>query len=304
MLSHDVTRHIELRRGLGFKYRVQATLLRSYADFAEALGDKVIRTQTVKSWAALAPSAAQRRNRSLTVRRLARELHAEDPNHEVPPADLFGRPHRDRRTPHIYTTGELERLLGAAAQLRPPGSLRPVTYSTLFALIATTGLRVSEALALTLEDVSDDGLIIRATKFRKSRLVPLHETTRGALQRYVEHRMRPAPLEPTVFVGLGGRALSYSTVVSVFLRVARASGLRGGPGERGPRIHDLRHAFAVRALEQCARYEGGVARHILALSTFLGHAHVSDTYWYLQATPTLMAQIAADGEELHREGRS
>lgn len=301
MLSNDIDRHIELRRALGFKYRVQASLLRSYARFAEERGDEVVRILTVTDWAGQACSIAQRRNRLLTVRRLAKELHAEDTRHEIPPAGLFGRRCYERRIPHIYTQDELSLLFTATAQLKPRDSLRPITYSTLFALLATVGLRVSEALALSGNDICDDGLSIRATKFRKSRLVPIHQTTQRALQCYLAHRLRPPTVDSHVFVGLGGHALSYSTVCTVFLCVARQCGLRGAPGQGGPRLHDLRHSFAVKALEQCIEYEGGVAQHILALSTFLGHAHVSDTYWYLQATPTLMRQVANASEALHEE---
>ena len=303
MLSDEVTHHIELRQALGFKYRVAATLLRSYARFAEACGDDVVRTPTVMAWALQAPSPAQRRNRLLTVRRFATALHAENPRHQLPHPDALGRCCYRRRAPHIYAPSEVVALIDTAAKLTPQGSLRPVTYSTLFALIATTGLRISEALALTCNDLTDDGLVVRATKFRKSRLVPLHETARNALQRYVEHPFHPTVASSHVFVGLSGKALAYPTVITVFLAVARACGVRGAPGQRGARLHDLRHTFAVRALERSASYPGGIARHITALSTYLGHAHIDDTYWYLQVTPALLAQVASEAETLHQRER-
>jgi integrase len=161
-------------------------------------------------------------------------------------------------------------------------------------------LRISEALALRLEDLTADGLVIRQTKFHKSRLVPLHETTRHALQVYLAARARLATVDDMLFVSPSGKAPAYPTVVSIFLRLVRSVGLRGGPGQRGPRLHDLRHTFAVRSLERCGHNRAAVARHLVALGTYLGHAHVTDTYWYLQATPVLMAQIAAAGEALHR----
>jgi len=201
--------------------------------------------------------------------------------------------------PHIYTSCEVAALIGTAAQLAPQGSLRPITYSTLFALIASTGLRSSEALALTLDDLTPDGLLVRATKFRKSRLVPLHESVRCGLQHYIAHPLRPSSATTSVFVGLNGKPIGYPTVIGVFLGVARSCGLRGAVGKGGARLHDLRHTFAVRALESSAQHPGGSDHHITALSTYLGHAHLSDTYWYLSTTPALLAGVAAQAEALH-----
>jgi integrase len=300
MLSEDVNRYVEHHRALGFKYRIQDRLLRNFAAFAEAQGDEAVRTQRALDWAGQAPSPQQRRNRLLTVRRFARAMQAEDARYQVPPTNAFGRVAFKRRTPHIYTAKEIMALLKAAARLTPEGSIRPATYTTLFALLAATGLRSSEALALTLEDVTDDGLLIRETKFRKSRLVPLHETVQRRLDEYLIRRTQVGTSSPAVFVSQQGTALSYSTVVTVFLSLIRAIGLRAGPGQPGPCLHDLRHTFAVRSLEQCGTDPDNVKRHMLALSTYLGHAHVSDTYWYLQATPKLMTQIAEAGENLHQ----
>lgn len=304
MLSHDVTHFVDLRRALGYTYRVQGQLLHRFAAFAEGRGECHVRTQTVLDWARQAPSAAQRRNRLLTVRRLACALQSEDSRHEVPPADAFGRRPRRRRTPHVFSRDEIARLLRAAAELSPPGSIRPATYRTLFALIAATGLRISEALKLQLGDLTEEGLLIRATKFHKSRLVPIHETTRQGLQRYLDLRARIAPANPAVFVSPRGTGLPYSTVIAIFLSVARAAGLRDGPSHRGPRLHDLRHTFAIRSLEQCASEPKAVARHMVALSTYLGHTHLSDTYWYLQATPKLLEVVASAAERLHTGGVS
>ena len=300
MLSDDVHRYVQRHRALGFKYRIQNGLLCNFAAFAAAHDDDVVRTQRVLDWAGQAPSPQQRRNRLLTVRRFAQAMQAEDKRHQVPPTDAFGRVAFKRRTPYIYTDDEIMRLLKAAAKLTPKGSIRPATYTTLFALLAATGLRSSEALALTLEDVTDDGLLIRESKFRKSRLVPLHETVQRRLGEYLKRRAQVGTSSPAVFVSPQGAALSYSTVVTVFLGLVRAIGLRAGPGQPGPCLHDLRHTFAVHSLEQCGSEPDNVKRHMLALSTYLGHAHVSDTYWYLQATPKLMTQIAMDGENLHQ----
>ena len=161
-------------------------------------------------------------------------------------------------------------------------------------------MRVSEAISLRLGDVTDDGLIIAQTKFKKSRLLPLHFTTRQALDHYLAVRITQPTQSDALFISHQRTPPAYPTVVTVFLQVARAIGLRGEPGSRGARIHDLRHTFAVRSLEQCAHDGQAVARHITALSTYLGHAHVTDTYWYLQATPELMVHMAAAGEASHR----
>jgi len=302
MLSEDIDRYIELQRAMGLKYRVQASLLRSFAAFSGVNGGPFLYTETALRWAAQGPSAPQRRNRLLTVRRLAKVLHAEDDRHQIPPGDAFGHREDRRPTPHIFTSDELASLLRAAANLLPRGSLRPLTYSTIFALIAATGMRVSEALALIVDDITDDGLMIRETKFRKSRLLPIHDTTRRGLDLYLAARCRLAPVENAVFVSNQGTVLPYSTVNAIFLNLARSIGLRKGPGHRGPRLHDLRHTFAVRSLEKCAGNREAVARHLTALSTYLGHTHVSDTYWYLQATPILLRDIAALSEAFYTGG--
>lgn len=300
MLSQLLADHAALHLALGFKFRTPGILLRNFVAFAENRGEHVITTATVREWALQAPSPEQRRNRMLTVRRFAIALHAEDPRHEVPSVDLFGRASHKRRVPYIYRPSDIRQLIDAAYRLGPSGSIRPFTYATMFGLIAATGMRISEALALRLIDVTDDGLIIDKTKFKKSRLLPLHQTTRRALDGYLAERLKVPSQSDSLFISHQGTPPAYPTVISVFLQIVRALGLRGAPGSRGARIHDLRHTFAVRSLERCAHDAQAVARHITALSTYLGHAHVSDTYWYLQATPELMAHMAADGEALHR----
>ncbi|MGA2578415.1 MAG: tyrosine-type recombinase/integrase [Bryobacteraceae bacterium] len=172
----------------------------------------------------------------------------------------------------------------------------------MLSLIVATGLRVSEALKLHLSDITQEGLLIRATKFQKSRLVPLHESARWGLKQYLAISKRISTTSPNVFVSKRGAGLPYSAVNATFLYVARSAGLRPGPGQGGCRIHDVRHTFAVRSLEQCSGDRKAVARHISALSTYLGHTHVSDTYWYLQATPKLLSDVAAVAEALYRGG--
>jgi integrase len=303
MLREAVNRHIGLYQSMGFKYRVQAYALRSFADFAEQRSEEFVQADSVLEWAASAPSVRQRHDRLNTVHRLACVLNAEDQHHEVPPTGAFGSAPRRPRSCHIFTQEEIDRLLRAASELAPQGSIRPITYTALVSLIACTGLRISEALKLELADLTEDGLMIRATKFQKSRLVPLHESARHSLQQYIAARGRFAPTASTLFVSRSGGKLPYPTVITTFLLLARSVGLRGGPGQTGCRLHDLRHTFAVRSLEQCPSDRRSVARHMAALSTYLGHAHVSDTYWYLQATPRLLGDIAAAAETLHRGGK-
>jgi integrase len=299
MLSEHVARYVELHRSMGFKFRTQSLLLKNFVAFAERQGDESISTSRAILWAGQAPSPPQRRNRLSTLRRCALALHAEDARHEVPPAEVFGRGWFKRRAPYLYTPQQIEALIDAARELAPKGSIRPLTYATLLGLLAATGLRVSEALSLTLDDLTADGLLIRATKFKKDRLVPCHESTRAALNRYVAVRAKMATLDRTLFVSPAGTGVKYQTVIAIFLSLARKLRLRAAPGQRGARLHDLRHTFAVRSLERCEGDRQSIARHMAGLSTYLGHAHVSDTYWYLQATPVLMQRIAQAGEALH-----
>jgi integrase len=300
MLSADIMRYVELHRAVGFRFHTQHQLLSSFAAFADAHGDEFVRIERALDWASRSSSPPQRRNRLLEVRRFALAMRPEDARHEVPAADALGRASYRRRIAHIYTADEITRLTRATANLGPAGSIRPLMYATLFGLVAATGMRISEALAMKLDDVTADGLIVRQTKFHKSRLVPLHPTTQQALDVYIDVRGQLGVLDGSLFISLLGKRLAYVTVDAVFLRLARSIGLRGEPGQRGARIHDMRHTFAVRSLEQCGHDDNTVARHLAALSTYLGHVHATSTYWYLQATPALMEQIANAGEALHQ----
>ena len=176
MLSRDLACYIDRKRSLGFKFHNQNVLLRGFVRFAEERGDRFISSARVLAWAARAPSPEHRRTRLLTVRRFALALHAENARHQIPQADALGRATPKRRSPYIYRSDEIVRLLRTAAALEPAGSIRPVLYTTLLGLIAATGMRIAEALALQLDDVTADGLVIRETKFQKSRLLPLHAT--------------------------------------------------------------------------------------------------------------------------------
>lgn len=297
MLSPMVERHIALHQTTGYLFRSPACLLRSFAQYADARGDEIIRSETIIEWAAQAPTAGTCRGRLHTLRRFARLMQSEDQRHEIPPPDLFG-PLPPRREPYIFQEQEIRALLEAANALGSPKTIHSKTYSTLFGLIASTGLRVSEAIALQIKDITVDGLVIRETKFRKNRLVVLHGTTRQALENYLAIRETFAAFDTSVFLLSRGKGLAYSTTIAVFLRLVRKIGIHSGPGKKGPRIHDLRHTFAVRSLERCSGNREAVARHMQALSTYLGHTHLSDTYWYLQATPRLLTEVATQSEAL------
>lgn len=302
MLSRDLARYVDQKRSLGFEFQSQSIVLSSFVRFAKERGDRYIRNARVLAWAARAPSPKHRRARLLMVRRFALALHAENARHQVPARDALGQANAKRRPPYIYSPDEIERLLCAAAALPPADSIRPIVYVTLLGLIAATGIRIAEGLALQLDDITADGLIIRESKFHKTRLLPLHVTTRKALDRYLVARQKVAMADRALFISAAGKPLPYTTVRSVFLKLLDRTGLRGAHTGRDPRIHDLRHTFAVRSLELCGLDRIAVTQHIVALSTYLGHVHVRDSFWYLQATPVLMGQIADAGEALLKGG--
>lgn len=234
------------------------------------------------------------------IRRFARWLSAADPRTQVPPEGLF--PFRyQRKRPHIYSDRELKRILRGFDRLRSVSGLRCLTRSTIIALVAVTGTRISEALALDRDDVDlEEGVLtIRRTKFGKSRLVPLHETTRRALVAYAEQRDRIAPnaARPAFFIAENGRRLTSWSLQYCFARVCQLVGIREPTSDhkhgRGPRIHDLRHRFAANTLLNWYRSDIDVERELPKLSTYLGHADPSHTYWYLEARPELL-QLATE----------
>ncbi len=259
-------------------------------------------SETAIEWAGKAPSPSQRAHRLGEVIRFARYIRAEDQRHELPPT-FFGSDNRPRPIPYIFSKDNIQRLIQAASELGRRDAFRGLTYSTFFALLACTGLRLSEAIRLCLQDITSDGLVIRRTKFRKSRLVPLHETTQAALERYLQRRRSYAPFDDHVFVSLRRRPLLQRCVDKAFHAVIEKIGLPRGPGLPRPTIHSLRHTFAVRALETCPDGRERITKHMLALSTYLGHGKVAHTYWYLEATPDLMRNIADSCQSFFKGGR-
>jgi integrase/recombinase XerD len=296
MLVALVERYILLRQTLGYKLRELSGSLRAFATFAANRSDTHVRASTAVDWATEAPSPHARYIRLRNVVLLARFLRTEDSAHEVPHNSFHASTRR--RLPYIYTPEEIGQLVGAASRLRESYPLRRQVYGTLLGLIASTGLRIAEALDLRLYDVLPDGVLqIRRTKFGKSRLIPLHPTTTNALVRYLEQRGRLAVTDDHIFLSAGNRRIASSTVEHTFHQIRRLAGIARSL-TRLPRIHDLRHTFATRALEKCSTRREAVARHFVALATYMGHTDIANTYWYLEATPELMTGIAAATEVL------
>ena len=298
MLTTAADTYLAVRRASGFSLRNQGFQLKSFAAFSEGRGYHHIRATIAIEWARLGRSRLQRARRLGTVIRFACYLHAEDEHHEIPPA-IFGSENARRPTPYVLTTADIRRLIKAATQSMSR-AICGATYSTLFALLACTGLRVSEAIRLRMDDITPDGLLIERTKFRKSRLVPLHETARAGLERYLQQRRRYAPLADSVFVSVVRKPLRLADVDRAFRIAAREAGLRDRP--RLPTPHALRHAFATQALSTCPDSRDAITRHMLALSTYLGHSTAAHTYWYLEAVPDLMRNIAERAEHLAMGG--
>lgn len=301
MLIDNVIRYVALHRRLGLTFDEQSRTLTLYARYAEARGDRYTSVARIHDWCATASSPVRARTCYDAVRRFCAFLNAENPLHEVPPAGAFGRGKRPRPAPYLLEAHQIRAILEAALKLPHMGSIGPCTYHHLFGLLAATGLRVSEALALQRSDITDDGLIVRNGKFGKDRLLPVHETTRRALAAYLTIRNRTDSDSSDLFVLRTGYAPSKVTAHVTFVRIARQLGFRGPTRTPGPRLHDLRHTFAVRSLEACAHDRQAVAHHMAALSTYLGHSDIAHTYWYLEATPVLMHNIATASEQLFGE---
>jgi integrase len=303
MLSAAVDTYLAGRRAAGFQLTDHEGILRDFARFASAQGDAVVRTRTVLEWVrARGGSPLRRCVRLRTVVHFARYLQAEDARHEVPPQDVFGRHRPRRKPPFLFTPQDVKAIVHEARAVGPEGALLPLTYSTLFGLIASTGLRISEAVNLRLEDVTSEGLVIRHTKFEKSRLLPLHGTTRNALDQYLASRGQEAGVCESLFLSRKGRKLHANTVRHVFCRLVRCLGIARGTGQPRPRLHDLRFYFANQVLTNGPEDPTAISRHMVALTTYLGHSDLRNSYWYLEATPTLLARVAERCEDFVNGG--
>lgn len=299
-MKEHVERFVALKRSLGRKYLEEERRLLSWADTVMASGEDVIRADTMVQWAQQTTSNDEARKRLIIVRRFALWLRAEDERHEVPHMECLGRRQNRQRAPILLNDDQIRMLMEAALQLPPASSITPHTIHCMIGLIAVTGLRCAEACALKMSDLTEDGLVVRETKFAKSRLVPLSDSTCDALHRYFGLRQQLGAGSDHMFVLSTGRQLDPGNLSHFFLRLARTTGLRGGKGEPGVTLHDLRHRFAVRSLEQAIGTDrDNVSRHILALSTYMGHVCVSSTQWYLHATPALLRKVAETTEAAH-----
>lgn len=308
-LSRHVADYLRARRALGFKLVNEGVILPQFAAFLEQAGQSTVTAQAAIAWAQQ-PQGVNPINwvhRLGAVRGFARYLHTIDPATEIPSSDVFTRP-VCRADPYQYTPDDLRRLLGAARGLRP--ALRAATYETLFGLLAATGMRIGETLALRRDNVDlDQGVVtVHGPKGGRMRLVPLHPSTTEALRRYAQlrDRLRPSPRADTFFTSIRGTRLIHGCVRTTFIELTTAIGLRTA-GHR-PRIHDMRHSFAVTQLLDWYRSGVDVAGRMPTLSTYLGHVNPAGTYWYVSAVPELM-QLAAGRLANHRpatgsEGRS
>jgi integrase/recombinase XerD len=290
-LRSALSDYLRLRRQLGFELKEAGRLLSDFVRFAERAGVSHLTTELALAWAKLPAGASPHRWRQRLgiVRGFARYLATIDPDSEVPAEDLLPAS-QPRLAPYIYSEAEIMALMAAARGLQP--ALRAASFETLIGLMASVGLRLGEALGLDRRDVDlDEGaLCVRAAKRKKQREVPLHETTTEALRAYARLRDRqwPAPSTPAFFLSTRGGRLGRDTVHHVFPRLIREVGLDGRGQRARPRPHDLRHTFAVRTLLRWHRTGSEVERKLPQLSTYLGHVHPSDTYWYLQAVPELL----------------
>lgn len=303
-IGKAVDQYLALRRSLGFELRETERLLRRFVIFADRERARFITIDLALRWAKLSTRVqkATCSSRLRVVRQLAEYLSASDPRTEVPPADLLPGKYR-RCQPYIYSDDEVLRLVGTAEKLPSPTGLRAWTYRTLFGLLVVTGMRHAEALALDRGDVDLDAgiLTIRRTKCRKTRLVPLHETTREQLRNYLRRRdqIHRVPKSDAFLVSERGLRLVQASVQHTFVVVSRQIGLRAPSRSHGhgPRLHDLRHRLAVTTLMRWYRAGADVDARLPILATYLGHTKVSDTYWYLSAVPELVCLAMARLEQ-------
>jgi len=284
-----------VRRALGFKLVAHGNLLVDFVDQLDQTGTSALTIEAALAWATK-PQGVQPyrwKQRLTVIRGFAIYLNALDPATEVPPADLLAY-RRQRPTPYLFSDADIAALLAAAGDLG--NAPRAATYRTLFGLIAATGMRCGEALALDRDDVDlDTGVLtIRLTKFNKSRRVPLHRSTLAAVRGHLDERDRlyPRPVQPSLFVSTTGTRLADRRVRAVFADLVDQSGLKPRFGSGRPTIHSLRHSFAVATLLDWYRDGADVASRMPLLSAYLGHVSPASTYWYLQATPELLSLAA------------
>jgi len=299
-LREALARYVAIRRALGTRLQEPARTLGKFVEFLEREGVEFVTSALALRWARepCGVQAATWARRLSMVRRFATWLSAFDPRTEVPPGRLIRARHR-RKTPYIFTDKEIEQLMAEAARLSR--RLRSLTHVTLIGLLAATGLRPGEALALDVPDVDlENGILtVRKTKFGKTRFVPVEDSTRAALAHYAGRRDELYPRRRTdaFLVCGGGTRLKPGATRRTFAKLSLAIGLRqpttGKRIGRGPRLQDIRHTFATRKLVEWYRAGHDVERKMPGLATYLGHVDIAHTYWYVQAIPELL-QLATE----------
>jgi|HubBroStandDraft_1064217.scaffolds.fasta_scaffold28300_2 integrase len=303
-LRQALADYLAVRRILGYKLARSEKLLAQFLTFVEDRDEDHVTTETALAWASL-PAGGHRSwmsARLSVVRRFAIHLHGIDCANQVPPTDLL--PGRNRRaTPYLYSEADIAALITAAGTLHTPH--RVATYRTLISLLTVTGMRVGEAIGLDRDDLdATNGLLtIRNGKFGKSRELPLHSSTVAALGNYLDRDDRPkkATNMPALLVSTAGARLLYTNVQSTFHQLVRRAGLQPRSAMCRPRLHDLRHGFAVNTILDGYRHGGDPGARLALLSTYLGHVDPGKTYWYLSASPELM-KLAGDRLECHLGG--
>jgi integrase len=298
-LENHLEGYLELRRALGFEMRIEGRLLRDFLTFLQGrtLAEPLI-AQAAVEWASSRGGSKYQAGRLSMARCFLAHLRAYLPGIQVPATTMI--PSGVRPTPYIYSEAQIAALMREASALKPAGSLRPHTYATLIGLLASCGLRPGEAVRLRDADVEMEAtpprLVIRETKFRKSRLVPVDSSTADALRSYASTRKRLGydNLSQTFLVSESGAPLAYSTVGATFLDIARRLGIHGmAPSHGGPNLRCLRHTFAVRRLLGWYSQGMDVNKLLPQLSVYLGHAKPQNTYWYLTATPELLRKAGS-----------
>ena len=297
-LREHAGEYLAMRRALGFSLTTFGIRLDSFITWLEKNGDTVITADAAIAWATATRSGstdpAYLARRLDVARIFARHRQVLDPATEIPPMDVLSRRYR-RITPHLYPPAELVAILQAAGELPPP--LRGATWQTLLSLLAATGMRVSEACRLDREDAGLDAgvLTIRDSKFGKSRDVPLHPTAVTALRGYEQIRdgLCPAPVTTAFFISTRGTRIDSRNMPHVFARLTEAAGITPAAGRRRPRIHDIRHSFTVTTLLDWHRDGADVQARLPLLSAYLGHVDPKSSYWYMTASPELLALAAA-----------
>jgi len=298
-MAVKVARYLSYRRSLGYELKWEGKALADFGRYADQSGHQGPLTLALAlKWARLPTKAdpSYWARRLTIVRGLAKHLHLEEPRTEVPPVRILG-PARRHKAPHIYSAKEIARLMRAAQRPRQGKGLQPLTLSTVIGLLASTGMRISEVLGLRVADVDLKNRIItvRESKFHRSRLIPLHATVVAKLAQYHKRRQRDDPGSESFFVSRHGAPLPYGIIQRAFHELVEDI---PGRGERPrPRLHDLRHTYACRILIRWSKHPAGLDQRILWLMHYLGHTHISHTYWYLSAVPELLAEAAAHFEK-------